>query len=235
MKQFRGILPFFSTLFLFLFLSCSTALRYQKAPEVLSWEKEIRALEHLDSVEIDPENAILFTGSSSIRLWNTIQEDMAPWKVIRRGYGGAKLSDFAVYAPRIISSHNPLAIVIFIANDITGSPSDKSPREIETLVRSIHRTIRARFPSLPVFWIEITPTPSRWNAWPRIQRANQQIQSFCQHHKNTWFIETSKAFLTSENQPRPELFTDDQLHLNHEGYLLWSSIIKTSLQKVLTP
>lgn len=231
----RSILPFFSTLFLFFFLACSPALRYQKAPEVLSWEKDIRALEHLDSIETDPENAILFTGSSSIRLWNTIQEDMAPWKVIKRGYGGAKLSDFAFYTPRIIYPHNPAALVIFIANDITGSPFDKSPHEIKALVRSIHKTIRAKFSSLPVFWIEITPTPSRWAAWPQIQKANQQIQSFCQHHKNIWFIETSKAFLTSGNQLRPELFTSDQLHLNHEGYLLWSSIIKTNLQKVLTP
>ncbi|MGB9746136.1 MAG: GDSL-type esterase/lipase family protein [Bacteroidales bacterium] len=234
MQKRSFFLPLLASVFLYLLIACSPVLHYQKTPDVLAWEKDIRALEHLDSIETDPENAILFTGSSSIRLWNTIQEDMSPWKVIRRGYGGAKLSDFAVYASRIIYPHNPSAIVIFIANDVTGSPTDKTPHEIDALVKSIHRTIRAKFPSVPIFWIEITPTPSRWSAWPRIQKANRKIQSFCQHHKNTWFIQTSGAFLTPELQPRPELFINDQLHLNHEGYLLWSSIIKDNLQKVLS-
>ena len=55
---------------------------------------------------------------------------MAPYPVIQRGYGGARLSDFAVYADRIISPHPCRAIVLFVANDITGSKSDKSPREV---------------------------------------------------------------------------------------------------------
>ncbi len=82
-------------------LSCSPVSKYRNLPEVLSWENDIRNFEQLDKTVKYPDDAILFAGSSSIRLWSTLENDMAPYHIIQRGYGGAKLSDFAVYAKRI--------------------------------------------------------------------------------------------------------------------------------------
>ena len=97
-------------------------------------------------------------GSSSIRLWETLQEDMAPYPVIQRGYGGARLSDFAVYAERILHPHENSGIVLFIANDIAGTENDKTPREVLGLFKNVVKTIRKKFPDTAVFWIGITPT-----------------------------------------------------------------------------
>src|SRR5512139_715640 len=85
--------------------SCTPVRVYQQLPSVISWEQDIKAFEHLDSVETYTTEAILFAGSSSIRLWSTLAVDMAPYPVIQRGYGGAKLSDFAVYVDRIVYPH----------------------------------------------------------------------------------------------------------------------------------
>ena len=123
-----------------LILSCSPADRYKNLPEVRAWEKDIREFEKLDKSEKYPGNAVLFAGSSSIRLWSSLATDMAPYPVIQRGYGGAKLSDFAVYADRIISPHFCRAIVLFVANDITGGSSDKSPKEVADLFSYILKT-----------------------------------------------------------------------------------------------
>ncbi len=45
------------------------------APAIAEFEK-------LDQTEQYPDDAILFTGSSSVRLWKTIAEDVAPYPVI---------------------------------------------------------------------------------------------------------------------------------------------------------
>jgi hypothetical protein len=89
----------------FILLSCSPVRKYQSLPEVKFWEKDIEKFEQLDKSEKYPDDAILFAGSSSIRLWASLEEDMSPYHVIQRGYGGAKLSDFAVYAQRIFNPH----------------------------------------------------------------------------------------------------------------------------------
>ena len=184
-------------------------------------------------MKIIPEDAILFAGSSSIRLWSTLAKDMAPYPVIQRGYGGAKLSDFAVYASRIIDPHPCKGIVIFVANDITGSDKDKSPQEVAQLFRNILKTIRKTHPETPVFWIAITPTASRWKVWPEIQKANKLIKDICDSKKNTYFIRTDFAFLNENGMPKDELFRSDKLHLTEKGYEVWTEIIKKELNKVI--
>lgn len=221
--------------FLFALLSCSPVKIYQHLPEVLIWENDIQKFEQLDKSENYQQDAILFTGSSSIRLWTTLERDMSPYPVIQRGYGGAKLSDFAVYADRIFSPHPCRAIVIFIANDITGDKSDKSPKEVAELFRYVLKIIRKTHPETPVYWIAITPTVARWSVWNEIQRANSRIKDICDDNNNTWFIRTDFAFLNDYGKPRTELFVDDKLHLNQQGYAIWTGIIKKELDKVLTP
>jgi lysophospholipase L1-like esterase len=158
---------------------------------------------------------------------------MYPYPVIQRGYGGAKLSDFAVYAERIIYPHSCSAIVLFIANDITGNEGDKNPEEVVRLFSHVLKTIRKKYTDTPVFWIAVTPTPLRWNAWPQITEANKMIEQLCLQHENTYFIRTESDFLNTAQLPRDELFLPDSLHLNTHGYALWTKIIRKELTTVL--
>lgn len=224
---------FLTVLIILVSLSCAPLSKYSDLPEVKAWESDIEKFEQLDVTKSYPSDAILFAGSSSIRLWSTIGKDMTPYNVIQRGYGGAKLSDFAVYADRIIYPHPCKAIVIFIANDISGNENDKSPLEVSQLFRKTLYIIRRKFVDTPVFWISVTPTPSRWAVWPEIKEANGMIKEICESHRNTYFIDTEKYFFNSSGLPRSELFIEDKMHLNTEGYKIWSGIIKNELDNVL--
>ena len=217
----------------FILLSCSPIRKYQNLPEVRSWENDIQKFEQLDKSDKYPQDAILFAGSSSIRLWTSLEKDMAPYHVIQRGYGGAKLSDFAVYAGRIFDPHQCRAIVLFIANDITGSSQDKTPENVAALFRNVLKTIRKTHPVTPVFWISITPTVLRWKVWPEIEKANSLIKEICDKKKNTYFIKTDFAFLSENGLPKDELFRDDKLHLTEKGYAVWTEIIKKELNNIL--
>lgn len=220
-------------IFILTIVSCSPLKKYVDLPEVKKWEAEILKFEALDSIESYPDNSVIFAGSSSIRLWENIHEDMLPYSVIQRGYGGAKLSDFAVYADRILYPHKNEAIVIFIANDISGNKSDKSPEEILRLFKNVVKTLRKKYPDSAVFWVSITPTESRWEQWPKIREANHLIMNYCRKTKNLHYIDTESFFLNEEAYPKAELFRADRLHLNSEGYKLWTEIIKAELNKVL--
>lgn len=214
-------------------VSCCPVRKYADLPEVKSWETEIEKFEKLDKAETYPENAILFAGSSSIRLWEGLAADMEPYPVIQRGYGGAKLSDLDVYADRIVRPHPCSAIVIFVANDISQTDNDKSPEEVASLYSYLIKTIRKSHPVTPIFWIAVTPTPSRWKVWPEIKKANSLIEKKCDPDKNTYFIKTDFAFLNEEGLPVAKYFRNDNLHLSEDGYKVWKEIIKSELNKVL--
>ena len=217
----------------FAILACSPIRKYQSQPEVKAWDNDIKSFEQLDRSVAYSDKSILFVGSSSIRLWSSLEKDMAPYPVIQRGFGGSKLSDLVVYASRIIDPHPYRAIVIFVANDITGSKEDKSPDEVASLFSNVLKTIRKTHPDTPVFWIEITPTPSRWQVWPSIQKANALIKNICINKKNAYFINTDFAFLNEKGVPRNYLFREDRLHLTEKGYAVWTEIIKKELNKVV--
>ncbi len=212
-----------------LIISCSPVNKYRDLPDVKKWEVNIEKFEQADRVEKYPEDAILFMGSSSIVLWKTLATDMSPFPVIQRGFGGSRLSDLVVYADRIVSPHPCQAIVIFVANDISGSKLDKTPKDVAFLFRSLLRIIRKSHPDTPVFWIEVTPTSSRWKVWPQIQESTRLIREICDSRKNTYSIKTDFAFLNESGTPRDELFVADKLHLNAKGYEVWNEIIKKEL------
>lgn len=220
-------------LLLILITSCSSLSKYIDDPKNAKWKDAIEEFKKLDTTETYSSNAILFAGSSSIRLWDSIEKDMSPFKIIQRGYGGAKLSDFAYYAKDIIYPHNFKALVLFIANDIAGSKNDKTPKDVAELFNYTVDLVRDKYNDVPIFWIQITPTLNRWDVWNKTNEANNLIKEICENSDNLYFIETENSFLTNENLPNTDLFIEDQLHLNTDGYHIWSEIIKTELNRRL--
>lgn len=59
------------------------------------------------------------------------------------------------------------------------------------------------------------------------------IREICEDHRNTHYIDTERYFTNANGLPRAELFLDDRLHLNDEGYRVWSGVIKNELDKIL--
>jgi lysophospholipase L1-like esterase len=198
------------------------------------WESEIAKLEARDASETDPENAILFIGTSSIRLWQDLAADMAPFPTIQRGYGGAKYSDVAVFAPRLLKPHAYRGLVIFVANDVSGSPHDHTPQQVVGWLRSIVEVSQQHQPEAPIFVIEITPTARRWEVWQETQAVNAALRDVCLEQPGMIFIPTAPYYLDAAKQPRTELFRDDRLHLNRDGYRLWAQLIKRRLRDFVT-
>ena len=98
----------------FLILSaCSPLKEYADTKAV--FEKEVSALEKLDVASTASKNELLFVGSSSVRLWDNIKNDMSPYRSVKRGYGGAHYYDLIHFTNRLVTSHNPKAILLFVA------------------------------------------------------------------------------------------------------------------------
>lgn len=208
--------------------------------EIAKWEEAIRGLETRNQTEPRVECGVLFYGSSSIRRWDTIAKDMAPWPAIQRGYGGAKLPDVIHFSPRMLcpflGPDNPnrcKAIVLFVGNDIVGKPNDPAPQEVARRFSTLLDWIRSQDVSVPVFWIEVTPTPSRWDAWNNVESATRLIRNVVQRDANAYLISTAGAFLGPDGFPVTNYFVEDQLHLNEAGYQRWSGLIKAQLHAQL--
>ena len=221
------------SVFLFSNLSCSPLIKYSQSNT--QFEEEVLNLEALDVEKKAEKKDILFIGSSSIRLWNNINDDMYPYTAVKRGYGGAHYYDLIHFSERLVQNHSPKAILIFVANDITGSNDptdligDLSPGEVKRLFSYNYKLIRNIHKQIPIFLIETTPTPKRWKVWNEILQANKKLERFCKQEPNLYFISTRNKFMGVDGLPIKSFFLPDELHLNIDGYMLWSNIIKSKL------
>ena len=202
-------------------------------PDAGPWEAEMQAFEALDQTRNYPPESILFTGSSSIRLWKTLEQDMAPYPVIQRGFGGSKVTDVNNLADRCIAHHTFQAVVLFVANDISGSPEDKTPEQVRDLFDAFIDIIRGYNPNAPIFLMAITPTQSRWSVWDQTRAVNHHIAALADMHEGVLFIPTEDLFLGDDGEPIDELFVSDRLHLSPAGYAKWTKRVRSYLEPVV--
>jgi lysophospholipase L1-like esterase len=194
-----------------------------------AWEASIRRFEDRDHIQPAPPGVILFTGSSSITFWSSLERDMAPLPVLNRGFGGSRIGDVVHYAGRIILPYHPRAIVLYAGtNDIAG-PRPATPGQVfEEYTRFVER-VHAVLPEVPIYYVSICPAPSRWNYWPLIREANRLIQVHAQTNASLRFIDITGAFLAPDGCPDRRLFRYDRLHPNARGYEKWTALIKPVL------
>jgi len=193
------------------------------APEVL-W---FRARDRLSRPRRD---VIVFTGSSTIAHWSSLQEDMAPLSVLNRGINGARIDQITHYVDRIIIPHGPQAVVLYAGeNDISGVlwSRKKTPAEVLSAFRAFCERIHARLPNVPIHFISIKPPKRRASSAASFEAANELVKRHCASEERLHFIDVAPALLGADGQPRG--FGWDGIHLNEEGYRILTSVVRPSL------
>lgn len=200
---------------------------------VRRWEKEIATFDSLNAVEQHGKDAILFLGSSYIRLWKNIRKDLHYKDIIHRGFGGCNLSDVAYYTKRIVYPHQPKAIFMYVGNDIVAGAKDKAPEQVLELFKHVVKTIREKYPNVPITWLQISPSERRWSVWDKVSAANTLIRDYCNTNPGLYYIESAEQFLNAAGQPNTSLYLNDKLHYNEAGYKVWGAHIRKQVHNIV--
>ena len=174
----------------------------------------------------------MFLGSSYIRLWERIRQDIKYNEIIHRGFGGCNLADVAYYVKRIVYPHHPRALFIYVGNDIVAGERDKSPDQVLELYKYIVHVIREKYPQMPITFLAISPSERRWAKWNEVQQANALIKAFCDANPHLYFIDSGDHFLGNDGKPNISLYLDDKLHYNLEGYKVWGKTIRKKVKQI---
>lgn len=195
-------------------------------PDPLRFQNEIAVFIEWDKKNSIPSEAILFVGSSSIRMWLT-HEAFPKYKVINRGFGGAHISDIDYYYSQVIKKYNPKIIVYYCGdNDID---SGKSVKQVFTdYIELIHRIFRDN-PTVKFIYLPIKPSLSRWSYWEKMKEVNRLIKMCNEKQDQLFYIDTASPMFDENGLPDKNLLLEDGLHLNKEGYKLWNRLLSKLL------
>jgi gluconolactonase len=196
-------------------------------PDPRRFEKEIQAFEKADLANKPTPGGIVFVGSSSIRKWTSLAQDFPGCNVLNRGFGGSHLGDSVYYAERIVIPYKPKTIVLFAgSNDISFG---LFPEQVLNDFKAFVQKIRSALPHTEIIYLSISTSPSRWEQFDRVQKANDLIRAEIGHYENVQFVDVVSSMRGSDGKPKPEIFGPDRLHMNTKGYAIWTSILRPYL------
>jgi len=193
------------------------------------FEMEIMAFEQRDLTNPPPDEAVLFVGSSSIKLWDSIRRDLPRYRVFRRGFGGAQMKDVLAYAHRVILPYEAEMVVVHAGGNDVAAGVDPAEvlRDFKELAEIIHK---AR-PKMRIGFLSLKPSPARWSVRDKLREVNDLIKRHSETDERFIYIDIYEKMLCPRGGARPEIFVEDGLHLNAEGYRIWADAVRPHLPK----
>jgi lysophospholipase L1-like esterase len=194
-----------------------------EAAGFLEWQSDIAAFAAVDRLDPAPAGAVLFVGSSSIRLWHTLAADFPELPTINRGFGGSEIADSVYFAEQLIGPYRPRAIVMYAGgNDLADG---KSPARVRDAFSAFVTQARRWAGLVPLAYLSIKPNLSRHRQLPQIRQANALIRA-CAEQRGVDFLDIHAPMLGADGAAHPRWFDDDGLHLNAAGYALWTGVVR---------
>ena len=197
------------------------------APDPARFEKQVLAYEAADKTTPPPTGAILLAGDSQFFRWKTLSEDLPGYTIVNRGIDAFQSPDLLHYLDRLVLPYKPRLIVLHIGgNDVhNGRTAQQVLADFKTFVTRV----RAVQPNVPIAFTSITPSPGRWAEKDVRLEANRLVKEYVATGSRLHFIDLWDAFLTPDGKPREDLFVEDRIHPNHDGYRVRVKIMRPLL------
>ena len=198
--------------------------RYQG--DINRYQKENKRLKDLSC-------DVLFLGSSSINLWDTIYEDFAPLKLIRRSYGGATLRDMIYNYNTIAKGYTPKSILLYVENDLGNHKEGVNAVKCFDLFRIFIDKLKKDYPNTPLIVVSLKPSQHKADQLKDQLLVNALLEENATAQGYT-YVDITKVMYDEAGNLRTDIFKEDNLHMNAEGYKLWTAILKPLLLKSIS-
>jgi lysophospholipase L1-like esterase len=191
-------------------------------PDPARFAAEIQAFALQDAKSTPPRAAVLFAGSSSIRLWPTANR-FPGLTVINRGFGGSHISDVNHYVRQTVLKYNPRIVLLYAGdNDIgAGKAPDRVLRDYQAFVAAVHGAQA----ETDIVFIAVKPSLARWALWPAARALNDLVEDYSASRPRLHYADVATPMLGADGRPKPELFVEDGLHMTPAGYDIWTDVV----------
>lgn len=175
------------------------------------------------------KGSIVFTGSSSIRMWKNLQGEFPNVPIINTGFGGSQASDLLAHLEDLVLRYEPTAVFIYEGdNDVNAG---KNPELILQDLDKILQRLNEQKEGISVYFIGAKPSPSRWQLKAEYEAFNLALEQFSEGQGTATYVNVWNPMLDAGGNPRPELFLGDMLHMKPEGYKIWKELISPTLKE----
>ena len=166
---------------------------------------------------------VVFTGSSSVRMWKDVQSYFPKYNIINNGFGGSQFSDLIYFYDELILKLGPDILFIYEGdNDIS---EGKKPVTILKQSKSLVKRIQNDLPQTKIVLISPKPSIRRESLKKEYIKLNKKLEKYCKRKDNLEFADVWSIMLDENGNVYQDIFIEDGLHMNKKGYDLWAEVI----------
>lgn len=197
------------------------------AQDPIGFRKEVKSTQQrADSIWNPSKPTIVFTGSSSVRLWEDLESRFPNHQILNTGFGGSTTSDLFMYLEELVINYQPQKLFIYEGdNDIN---ANIAKRKILKVMKALVERVKVKSPQTTIYFISPKPSISRWHLRGKYNRLNKSIEKWTRQDDSLFFINVWDVMLNGRKLNK-SLFIEDGLHMNDQGYDLWYAQIKPFL------
>ncbi len=215
------------TVFIILLLTAGALLSNAQDPH--RFKKEIEVLTSKDQNFKSGKELVVFTGSSSMKLWKDAPGAFPGYNVVNNGFGGSHYSDLLFYYDELIVKPQPDILFIYEGdNDIA---SGKDPRKVRDEARELINRIRKDLPDTEVILVGVKPSVARWEFENNYKALNRFLRNMARRTPNVSYADMWSAMTDKDGEVYKDIFVDDNLHLNEKGYEIWVDVLGRHLNE----
>lgn len=214
-----------SRLFLLLLAGAALAADVTTRPNPARFAKDVAAF----AADRPEQGGIVFTGSSSVRLWTDLKQDFPDLPVLNRGFGGSVANDLSVHFETVVARHAPKLLVTYTgSNDLNAK---LTPDEAFADYTAFLDTFHARFPKARVILTSVKIGEKRLAQIPLVHELNRKLQAWSEGRDWVRYLDCDSYLADAKGRPIRKFYRDDLLHLSEEGYAEWKKILEPVLRE----
>ena len=176
-----------------------------------------------DQIQVTAEPVVVFTGSSSVRLYKNASQLSDKVRIVNTGFGGSTAYGLLTYLEQTVLRFKPKQVFIYEGdNDIAAGRTNAT---IIAHLNSIFQRIWADLPETQIVFIAAKPSPLRWEKHQQYEALNSAIERWAKREKRLEYADVYSPMLDGQ-MVREDLFIEDRLHMNEKGYALWDAVIR---------
>lgn len=200
-------------------------------PSPRAWQDEIDAYRRADLAGKLPRDPIVVVGGLRVRLWQGLEDLLAPRPVLMRGLGDAIIDDIIFNHAQLIAYYRPAAVVVLPGNSEFHIRDSKSAEELVAAMKKLVTVETAEGTRARFYLITPIKTPLHSSDYAKIDQVRDSLETWAGKNPDVTVLDANRMLQTADGKPNPGFFRGDGVNLNEHGYLRLSTLVLNHVEK----
>lgn len=217
-------------------LLLAASLAQSQEPVTAATSKFRGEVEKFAEQPVPAPGGILLVGSSIFKRWTNAAADLAPLPVTNRAFGGSQTSHQLMFFDQVVPPCRPVLVVWYCgSNDVKGG---KDPAGILARTAEWIAKVQAALPGAGILMVSMMDSPQkrRDGQSVAVREVNRGLREMAgKKERRLFYVEVNPAFEDGAGAARTDLYLEDGLHLNLDGYRELTRVLRPAIQQHWKP